>query len=121
MSLQCDYRTGKCRCKAGTIGDKCDRCGVDTQGRMPQCEPCGECYYQWKVTLDYLSQNTSVELARALNLSVSGPGEIMTRTMTMILTMILTMIVIMIMVKIITEKIRHNLLTYVVHISLSQT
>lgn len=73
MSLQCDQQTGKCRCKAGTIGDNCNRCDVDTQGRMPMCEPCGECYYQWKVALDYLSQNISVELVRALNLSVSGP------------------------------------------------
>jgi len=45
---------------------------------MPQCEVCGECYYQWKVTLQSLSRNISAEVARAYNLSLTPvqPGSI---------------------------------------------
>lgn len=61
------------------IGDKCDQCAPDTSGKMPQCEVCGECYYQWKVTLESLSRNISVEVPRAYNLSLTpqpGSGSI---------------------------------------------
>ena len=70
-SLQCDRDTGKCQCKQGTIGDKCDQCDADTTGKMPQCEVCGDCYYQWKITLDDLSRNVSVEISRAYNISLT--------------------------------------------------
>lgn len=53
------------------IGERCDMCDVDTSGKMPQCEVCGECYYQWKVTLESLSRNISVEVPRAYNLSLT--------------------------------------------------
>ncbi|KAJ7382943.1 hypothetical protein OS493_031719 [Desmophyllum pertusum] len=66
--------TGKCQCKQGMVGETCDQCDVDTTGKMPQCEVCGECYYQWKVALDSLSRNISVELPRALNISL-GPDQ----------------------------------------------
>ena len=79
VSLQCDRNTGKCQCKQGMIGDKCDQCAPDTSGKMPQCEVCGECYYQWKVTLESLSRNISVEVPRAYNLSLTPqPGTFYT-------------------------------------------
>jgi len=53
------------------IGDKCDQCDADTAGKMPQCEVCGGCYYQWKVTLDSLSRNISVEISGAYNISLT--------------------------------------------------
>lgn len=70
-SLQCDRDTGKCQCKQGMIGDKCDQCDADTAGKMPQCEVCGGCYYQWKVALHSLSRNISVEVSRAYNISLT--------------------------------------------------
>lgn len=79
VSLQCDRDTGKCQCKQGMIGDKCDQCAQDTSGKMPQCEVCGECYYQWKVTLESLSRNISLEVPRAYNVSLTpqpGSGSI---------------------------------------------
>ncbi|RMX57034.1 hypothetical protein pdam_00006173 [Pocillopora damicornis] len=79
VSLQCDRNTGKCQCKQGMIGDKCDQCAQDTSGKMPQCEVCGECYYQWKVTLESLSRNISLEVPRAYNVSLTpqpGSGSI---------------------------------------------
>lgn len=75
VSLQCDRDTGKCQCKQGMIGDKCDQCAQDASGKMPQCEVCGECYYQWKVTLESLSRNISLEVPRAYNVSLTPqPG-----------------------------------------------
>ena len=74
VTLQCNRDTGKCQCKPGVIGDKCDMCDADTSGKMPQCEVCGGCYYQWKVTLKSLSRNVSVEVPRANNLSLT-PGK----------------------------------------------
>ena len=53
------------------IGDKCDQCDADTAGKMPQCEVCGGCYYQWKAALDSLSRNISVEVSRAYNISLT--------------------------------------------------
>lgn len=78
VSLQCNRDTGKCQCKPGVIGDKCDMCDADTSGKMPHCEVCGGCYYQWKVTLKSLSRNVSVEVPRAYNLSLTPrkPGSI---------------------------------------------
>lgn len=80
LSLQCDRNTGECQCQPGVIGDKCDMCDVDTSGKMPQCKVCGGCYYQWKVTLESLSRNVSVEVPRAYNLSLTPgkPGDINT-------------------------------------------
>ena len=44
VSLQCDRDTGKCQCKQGMIGDKCDQCAQDTSGKMPQCEEIGRAH-----------------------------------------------------------------------------
>lgn len=75
VSLQCNRDTGKCQCNRGMIGDKCDQCDADTSGKMPQCEVCSSCYYQWKVTLESLSRNISVEIPRAYNISLTQqPG-----------------------------------------------
>ena len=81
VSLQCNRDTGKCQCKPGVIGDKCDMCDADTSGKMPHCEMCGGCYYQWKVTLKSLSRNVSVEVPRAYNLSLTPrkPGIFFSR------------------------------------------
>lgn len=41
-SLQCDA-SGRCQCKPGVAGDKCDRCDVDHYDFGPRgCRPC-EC------------------------------------------------------------------------------
>ncbi|EDO39502.1 predicted protein [Nematostella vectensis] len=74
VHLQCDRDTGKCLCKVGHIGDKCDMCAADTSGKMPQCEICGECYYQWKATLGFLSRNVTYQIDRAANLTLKTTG-----------------------------------------------
>jgi len=75
IDLQCDRDTGSCHCKGGHLGAKCDMCAVDTTGKMPKCEICGECYYTWKGTLSFLAKNVTLVIHRASNLSVSGSGK----------------------------------------------
>ena len=75
VTLQCNRTTGTCQCKPGMVGHRCDKCAVDTTGEMPQCEVCGECYYQWKSTLEYLTKNVSVEIGKVGNISISGPSK----------------------------------------------
>ena len=45
---QCDHQTGACVCLPGMGGDKCDRCARGYVGtRVPDCQPCGECFDNW--------------------------------------------------------------------------
>ena len=55
MSVQCDP-TGKCRCKPGVEGDKCDRCipnyyDLTSEGCRPcECDPVGS--VDWPASCD---------------------------------------------------------------------
>ncbi len=47
VSKKCDRKSGKCICKQGITGVNCDQCKRNTKGKVPNCEPCGECYNNW--------------------------------------------------------------------------
>ncbi|XP_033103389.1 laminin subunit gamma-1-like [Anneissia japonica] len=85
----CDVDTGQCTCKLPTIaGQACDRCGrVDSVndivaevfvGSYPNCEPCPECFQDWRGYIEELGgvltqqYNTLLELLSHYdNLTVS--------------------------------------------------
>ena len=56
---QCDKQTGKCVCRKGVTGDKCDACERGTIGDLPNCQPCGECYDDWSRAIDTLNAELS--------------------------------------------------------------
>nr|XP_054769842.1 laminin subunit beta-1-like [Lytechinus pictus] len=76
----CDLDTGQCDCKLATIaGRTCDRCGRLDQdevqvveeifvGNFPNCEPCPECFQNWREELEILGELLVEERKRLLGL-----------------------------------------------------
>ncbi|XP_071494248.1 laminin subunit alpha-1-like [Diadema antillarum] len=79
-SCSCDQVTGQCGCKLATIaGRTCDQCGRLEQdtvqvveeifvGRFPNCEPCPECFQNWRNELELLGEQLVGERMKLLQL-----------------------------------------------------
>ncbi|XP_072017704.1 uncharacterized protein [Amphiura filiformis] len=76
----CNVTTGQCTCMLDTIaGRTCDRCGrvgddmmnvVEEVfvGAYPNCDPCPECYQNWRRTLLDLGENFEAQEQNLMNL-----------------------------------------------------
>ncbi|XP_022106047.1 laminin subunit beta-1-like isoform X2 [Acanthaster planci] len=52
----CDLLTGQCSCKMETIaGRTCNRCGRIEEGAFPNCEPCPECFQNWRQVFENMA------------------------------------------------------------------
>lgn len=56
---QCDRNSGFCICHEGIGGEKCEHCDRGYIGRAPSCTPCGECFENWDLILEGLSNRTN--------------------------------------------------------------
>nr|XP_034317839.1 laminin subunit beta-1-like [Crassostrea gigas]XP_034317840.1 laminin subunit beta-1-like [Crassostrea gigas] len=70
--MQCDRRTGQCVCLTGISGYKCDRCDRGTTGELPNCKPCGECFYNWDRVIRDLRDQTQYLVNGALKIKATG-------------------------------------------------
>ncbi|XP_030828530.1 laminin subunit beta-1 [Strongylocentrotus purpuratus] len=76
---QCERATGQCVCLPGVTGYRCDQCARGTTGELPRCEPCGECFDDWDLTILHLRNETYDLIARARNIKVSGVSGVYDR------------------------------------------
>ncbi|XP_034171779.1 laminin subunit beta-1 isoform X2 [Osmia lignaria lignaria] len=71
-SQQCDGETGMCICHKGIGGEKCDQCYRGYYGNAPQCNPCGECFDNWDITLTGLRNKTNLVIEEASRIQKVG-------------------------------------------------
>ncbi|CAK9826445.1 Laminin subunit beta-1 [Anthophora retusa] len=71
-SQQCDRETGMCICHKGIGGEKCDQCDRGYYGNAPQCNPCGECFDNWDLTLTGLRNKTNLVIEEASRIQKVG-------------------------------------------------
>ncbi|KAG6801748.1 laminin subunit beta-1 isoform X1 [Apis mellifera caucasica] len=71
-SQQCDRETGTCICHKGIGGEKCDQCDRGYYGYAPQCNPCGECFDNWDLTLTGLRNKTNLVIEEASKIQKIG-------------------------------------------------
>ncbi|XP_050582063.1 laminin subunit beta-1 [Bombus affinis] len=71
-SQQCDRETGMCVCHKGIGGEKCDQCDRGYYGNAPQCNPCGECFDNWDLTLTGLRNKTNLVIEEASRIQKVG-------------------------------------------------
>ncbi|VEL14972.1 unnamed protein product [Protopolystoma xenopodis] len=55
LGALCDPITGQCPCSRSVAGRRCDKCDRGTRGRLPHCEPCGQCWTDWDTALNKVS------------------------------------------------------------------
>ncbi|XP_071580387.1 laminin subunit beta-1 [Temnothorax nylanderi] len=71
-SQQCNRETGVCVCHKGIGGEKCDQCDRGYHGEAPQCSPCGECFDNWDLILDGLTNKTNAVIQEASRIQKVG-------------------------------------------------
>ncbi|CAL8096731.1 unnamed protein product [Calicophoron daubneyi] len=79
ISEVCEPSTGQCRCRPGVAGRRCNRCDRGTEGVLPNCKPCGECWTNWDKTIDkiiaelnHLQNQTGLQLPAELEVLYKG-------------------------------------------------
>lgn len=71
-TLQCLRNNGSCVCIDGISGPRCDRCARGFTGRAPHCDPCGECFDNWDLTITTLKDHTLRLLDAARRIKQTG-------------------------------------------------
>lgn len=61
-----------CVCHKGIGGEKCDQCDRGYYGNAPQCNPCGECFDNWDLTLTGLRNKTNLVIEEASRIQKVG-------------------------------------------------
>lgn len=63
---------GKCVCKQGIGGDKCNLCARGFIGQAPYCSSCGECFDNWDIILTNLESDTQAVIKQAKEIKTIG-------------------------------------------------
>ncbi|NWT60196.1 LAMB3 protein, partial [Erythrocercus mccallii] len=71
--LGCDRATGRCLCRAGVSGPRCDRCQQGLCGPYPGCQLCHPCFHTYDGDIERLRQRQA-GLANASALLPAGTG-----------------------------------------------
>ncbi|CAG2106617.1 unnamed protein product, partial [Medioppia subpectinata] len=71
-TLQCLRNNGSCVCIDGISGPRCDRCARGFTGKAPHCDPCGECFDNWDLTITTLKDHTLRLLDSARRIKQTG-------------------------------------------------
>ncbi|NXW78589.1 LAMB3 protein, partial [Hirundo rustica] len=69
----CDKATGRCLCRAGVAGPRCDRCQQGRCGPYPGCQLCHPCFRTYDGDMERLRQRQA-GLANATALLPAGTG-----------------------------------------------
>lgn len=69
---QCNRDSGRCVCRKGIGGDKCNQCDRGHIGAAPDCSPCGECFDNWDLALDELKNQTTRAIDEASRIQKVG-------------------------------------------------
>jgi laminin beta 1 len=70
--LQCDMKTGACKCLPGIGGYNCDNCARGYLGQAPDCIRCGECFDNWDRILQETRNQTLDIINRAGDIKKVG-------------------------------------------------
>nr|XP_042700198.1 laminin subunit beta-2 [Chrysemys picta bellii] len=73
-SLQCERLSGRCACRPGFTGQRCDRCLRGFHDNFPRCDRCPPCFAQWDLALARLHGRLRQLQEQARALQEGGPG-----------------------------------------------
>uniref|UniRef100_A0A8C3LTW5 Laminin subunit beta 3 n=1 Tax=Chrysolophus pictus TaxID=9089 RepID=A0A8C3LTW5_CHRPC len=68
----CDKSTGRCLCRPGVTGPRCDQCQRDHCSTYPSCEPCHPCFHTYDGDIQRL--RLRLQQASLSNSSMGLPG-----------------------------------------------
>uniref|UniRef100_A0A8C9EGX9 Laminin subunit beta 3 n=1 Tax=Pavo cristatus TaxID=9049 RepID=A0A8C9EGX9_PAVCR len=68
----CDKSTGRCLCRPGVTGPRCDQCQRDHCSSYPSCEPCHPCFHTYDGDIQRL--RLRLQQASLSNSSMGLPG-----------------------------------------------
>ncbi|NXI14569.1 LAMB3 protein, partial [Irena cyanogastra] len=69
----CDRATGRCLCRAGVTGARCDQCQRGHCSSQPGCQPCHPCFHTYDGDIEHLRQRQA-GLANATARLPAGTG-----------------------------------------------